>query len=229
MNALLVRFPRVTAWLVYIKAWLVAFMHFAAPVRLSYSQAGEDRLVEDILGDLAFRDQIYVDVGANHPTRLSNSYRFYRRGWRGVTIEPNRGLLLLHAWVRPADVRLAIGCGSVPDVLKFCHANSHVLSGFENPGSKATGILGGEWMPVLPLDVVLEGVGVQPIFLLSIDVEGFDLEVARGAVRSLARTRVVVIEGATEDAALMGFFREQGFEMVASTVHNLIFHKNDVS
>jgi len=79
----------------------------------------------------------------------------------------------------------------------------------------------------LPLDVVLQGVSNQPVFLLSIDVEGFDLEVARGAIDCLARTRAVIIEGQTTDIALMDFFRNQGFKMVAETDHNLVFARTD--
>jgi len=205
----------------------MAFVHAIGPIRHSYSQAGEDQLVEQFLGNQIPKDEIYVDVGANHPTQLSNTYRFFRRGYRGIVIEPNRLLLRMHRLVRSGDSRMAIGCGAIPSVLEFHYANSHVLSGFSTPRITSASILGGELMPVLPLDVVLQGVSNQPVFLLSIDVEGFDLEVARGAIDCLARTRAVIIEGQTTDIALMDFFRNQGFKMVAETDHNLVFARTD--
>ena len=51
----------------------------------SYSQEGEDILLSRI-----FRNQkkgFYVDIGAHHPTRFSNTYYFYKLGWRGINID----------------------------------------------------------------------------------------------------------------------------------------------
>ena len=45
----------------------------------SYSQEGEDMILKRI-----FENQttgFYVDVGAHHPKRFSNTYYFYKKGW----------------------------------------------------------------------------------------------------------------------------------------------------
>ena len=55
----------------------------------SWSQEGEDRILYRI-----FEQQpvgFYVDVGAHHPKRFSNTYFFYRRGWRGINIDAMPG------------------------------------------------------------------------------------------------------------------------------------------
>ncbi|HEY8402846.1 MAG TPA: hypothetical protein VIK89_16380 [Cytophagaceae bacterium] len=57
-------------------------------VRYSYSFTGEDRLIESILKPIITRTGFYIDVGCNEPRFISNSFLFYRRGWRGVTIDP---------------------------------------------------------------------------------------------------------------------------------------------
>lgn len=36
-------------------------------------------------------DGIYVDVGAFHPTKFSNTHLFYLNGWRGINIEARPG------------------------------------------------------------------------------------------------------------------------------------------
>ncbi len=214
-----------TTFLVYAKAWIVAVVHAVGPTRASYSQSDDDRIVERLLGGMPREGEIYVDVGANHPTRLSNTYRYYRRGFSGIVIEPNRILMRIHSVVRPRDTRLPIGCGETPGVFHFRHAASHVLSGFDNVGSKASEFRRGEWVPVLQLDTVLEGIGTPDIFLLSIDVEGLDKAVARGATRTLRRTRLVVIEGTPDDSEALSFFREQGFDLAATSEHNLFFRR----
>jgi len=48
----------------------------------SYSQEGEDMILRRI-----FERQstgFYVDVGAHHPKRFSNTYFFYKKGWSGI-------------------------------------------------------------------------------------------------------------------------------------------------
>ena len=213
------RFP----CLLIAKAWLYAWAHALSSGNRSFSQASEDEIVERLLDGRVSSDAIYIDVGGNHPSRLNNTYRFYRQGQSGIVIEPNRALLRIHAAIRRRDRRLAIGCGERAGIFRFRHSVSHVLSGFDSAGLKANEFRVDEWMPVLPLDTVWEGMGSPKVFLMSIDVEGFDLAVARGAVETLKHTRIVVIEGSTADEEMVFFFRDQGFTIAAETLHNVIF------
>jgi hypothetical protein len=50
----------------------------------SYSQEGEDMILQRMFGEK--KHGFYVDVGAHHPRRFSNTYSFYRRGWSGINI-----------------------------------------------------------------------------------------------------------------------------------------------
>ncbi len=55
---------------------------------------------------------------------------------------------------------------------------------------------GAQSVPVLDLDTTLSRLGLdnEPIHLLKIDVEGYELEVIRGAAKSLKRTDMIVLE-----------------------------------
>lgn len=206
-----------------LKSWLIACVDSRGGGSPSYSQTGEDRIVLDLFESLNIESRTYVDVGANHPTRLSNTYLLYRNGYRGVVVEPNRSLLVVHRRFRPEDVHIGVGCGEMTDVLSFRHATSHVLSGFESGGLKASDFRESEYIPVLPLDVILSKMDIKEIALLSIDVEGFDLQVVLGAKETLKKTRIVVIEGEESDTRLMDTFGESGFRLEDKTLHNLIF------
>jgi hypothetical protein len=61
---------------------------FAHERLASYSQHQEDLLIDLLLGQKA--TGFYVDVGANHPVRNSNTKRFSDRGWTGINAEPGR-------------------------------------------------------------------------------------------------------------------------------------------
>ena len=71
----------------------VEAMVYAIRQRDSYSQHGEDKLVRQLLEKLNLKDLLYVDIGANHPIKISNTYLLYRNGMRGIVIEPNRDFL----------------------------------------------------------------------------------------------------------------------------------------
>ena len=216
---LLKRFPST----VLLKAWLVALRNSMGAVRESYSQTGEDRIVEQLLEKEKITSRFYIDVGANHPSKLSNTYRMYRNGFSGLTIEPNQSLLRLHRIFRKRDMQLGIGCGDVPALLKFQHATSHVLSGFQNDDLKTSDFRGTEFIPVLPLDLVTAGLDIEEITVLSIDVEGYDTHVVSGASQTLRKTRIVVIEADAGDGEMLPLFESAGFVIVERTKHNIVF------
>src|SRR4051812_7168126 len=81
--------------------------------RVSYSQCGEDLILEHILGEyLRIPQPSYLDLGAHHPTYLSNTYRFYRKGGSGVCVEPDPVLFAPLRAARPRDVCLNAGVGA---------------------------------------------------------------------------------------------------------------------
>lgn len=53
----------------------------------SYSQEGEDLVLARIFGNLKLTTGFFVDIGAHHPTRFSNTFYFYRRGWCGINVD----------------------------------------------------------------------------------------------------------------------------------------------
>jgi hypothetical protein len=77
----------------------------------SFSGYGEDLMV---LGWLQhYRCDLskvrYVDVGASHPTRLSNTYLLYCAGARGILIEPDPEQASLLRAKRPRDIVVNAG------------------------------------------------------------------------------------------------------------------------
>ena len=100
----------------------------------SFSQYGEDLIICDLLQD-HLSNGFYVDIGANHPSKLSNTYRLYTLGMRGVTVEPNQSFCSLHQRYRPGDVCVCAGLGSAEGVACFFERGYHGVSSFlESPG-----------------------------------------------------------------------------------------------
>jgi len=73
---------------------------------LCSSQEGEDMVLANLFssGEQGF----YVDVGAHHPTRFSNTFYFYKKGWSGINVDPNEDLMTAFKVSRPRDINLCL-------------------------------------------------------------------------------------------------------------------------
>ncbi len=71
-----------------------------------YSQLGEQMVVMNILGrmDQSKINKVYVDIGAFHPYKGSNTYKLYLKNWRGVVVDPNPEKTKQFSIERPLDI-----------------------------------------------------------------------------------------------------------------------------
>lgn len=76
---------------------------------ISYSQTGEDIIIDFFLAAKKITRFSYLDIGANHPTRLSNTFKFYEQGFRGVCVEPDPAVFSMLSEKRSKDVCLNVG------------------------------------------------------------------------------------------------------------------------
>ncbi len=78
---------------------------------LSYSQCGEDLIVQYIFSLRGVLKPTYLDIGAHHPFALSNTAIFYMKGCRGVNVEANPDLFRFFKRHRLRDINLNLGIG----------------------------------------------------------------------------------------------------------------------
>jgi FkbM family methyltransferase len=176
------------------KRFLVGILH-SLFIRSTYSQYGEDIFFIDFLNinKIEVDKFIYVDIGANHPTDISNTYLLYIKGMSGIVMEPNNELCRLFKRFRKRDTVLNIGCYNSSTILKFNVSKTPVLSSFKNEWQDSD-IYKSYYIPVMCLDDALKNMGAKEIFLLNIDVEGLNYQVLEGAVLTLKRTLLVCLE-----------------------------------
>ena len=165
-------------------------------LRFTYAQHGEDIIAEALLPEAR---GFYVEVGAFHPVQISNTYLFYRKGWRGIAIDPNPAVPELFHRTRPRDlvVECAVGEDEGVRILDMTKAGeSHHLRG-AGVASQAS------QQPVCSIRVDcrrLESIlkdhlpAGQTIDFLSIDAEGHDLSVLRSNDWQKYRPRLIAVE-----------------------------------
>ena len=164
---------------------------------LSYAAAGEDLVLDFLTGHAPSGS--YVDVGCNHPLTGSNSYRFYRKGWRGIAIDANARFGPMFRRSRPRD-RFIQAC--VSDTVKevsFHHFRHDMLSSisgehfYDNDDHYALDRV--ETMTTTPLTALLQAADCPRAFdFLSVDVEGNDEAVLRSLDFDQYRPRVILTE-----------------------------------
>lgn len=81
----------------------------------SYSQFGEDLVVGKIFQSIGLdlETSYFLDLGAFHPSWISNTFLFYRRGLSGINVDTGRDKIRLFEAFRPRDVSLLAAV--VPD------------------------------------------------------------------------------------------------------------------
>lgn len=210
-------------------------MEFA---QLSYSQEGEDILLNRVFN---FKPQgVYVDIGAHHPKRFSNTYLFYKMGWRGINIDAMPGSMQAFKGIRTRDINLECGIGKERGRLIFHIFKEPALNTFDPEQARKNIEAGWELastseVDVFPLGEILEQnlpeIEASQIDFFSIDVEGFEINILQSNDWSRFSPRFILIEqlnfsldGLAENG-VFNFLNEKGYRFFAKTVNTVIYQK----
>jgi FkbM family methyltransferase len=196
--------------------------------RICFAQYGEDRVMFEILKKQHKGPFSYIDIGAHHPYIGSYTYLFYREGGSGVVVEPNRALLSLYGRVRPRDIALDVGVGSMDgsaDYFSFSQSTRSTFSAQQaeehqhRTGQQPTR----ESRSIRSLDsIVHEFFHDKPLALLSIDAEGLD-EAILSAYSFQVRPTVICVETTDQHSRISTILGGKGYTLVASVMQNAIY------
>jgi FkbM family methyltransferase len=183
---------------------------------------------------------VFVEVGAANPGYLSISALYRSLGWSVIAIEPNPSFCELHR-KRGYDV-LEYACGDHDeDGVDFCVVDSHRAGyemgeiSFESFSSLAIKESYAKLSHDLDirkikvnmrrLDTILatHAVGVERIDILSVDVEGWELEVLTGLNFNKYNPRVLVIENFFNDRKYRAYMLCRGYSLWAYIPPNDIY------
>jgi FkbM family methyltransferase len=163
---------------------------------LSYAQQAEDVLLARLFPQ---ENGFFIDVGANHPTHWSLTKLFSDRGWTGINVEPGAIFSEIEKQ-RPHDINLRMAISDQPGTMSFYEfPDQHGLSTLDEVEASTHHARGFRSrvhsVPVESLaSICKQYVGERTIDFLSIDVEGHELAVIRGADWEKFRPICVIIE-----------------------------------
>lgn len=151
----------------------------------------------------------FIDIGAYAPKLYSNSFYFYKRGWRGINIDGAPGGMAAFDKSRPGDINIEAVVSDVEAEMDFYHWESPFLINTLSADMAAhwTKALGREpdrvRVKTQRLDRILDArlPRDQPISFMSVDVEGHDLPVLCSNNWAAYRPEIVLVEHHVLEAA----------------------------
>jgi len=189
--------------------------------QLSFSQFGEDLILNSLFELRGIANGFYVEVGAYNPLQLSNTYFYYKKGWRGICIEPNPKSINKMKLRRPGDIHLNLAVSMNPGKVQFVcdEAKSGILDEsyiFKNQSGKECIMV-----ETQPLRSVFEQhlPQGQSISFMSVDCEGHDLIVLESNNWEKYRPFVVLVEEHSEgkDQSIPNFLSAKQYEFYSRT------------
>lgn len=160
----------------------------------SYAQYGEDLILCELLKDLPLKKQHYVDIGAYHPWKMSNTALFYKNGWRGLIIDPSPNMLQFKD-ERPSDTVIQCCCGSYDGETDMFYHNSWSTASLLNTwdiNNKFT-----TKVKIYKLSTLLTNYYykyINDISLCSIDTEGTEKDILLGIDWTTFKPMVFIVE-----------------------------------
>jgi FkbM family methyltransferase len=196
-----------------------------------HAQHGEDRALLEFFGGVR---GFYVDVGANDGLSNSNTAALDQMGWRGILVEADPNLADICRQARPGST--VVACAAADPTQRGSESAFQRVS----PGhDKTTGLstlvdssalqrkamqIGARistiTVPVRSLDDILEKHGAPNAFeLLSVDVEGAELEVLRSCDLTRWRPRIIIAEdnSVSGDGPVRRYLRRFGYHLACRT------------
>jgi FkbM family methyltransferase len=180
------------------------FKYRLPPIRRAFDDTSEHGELPLLQRLAVGSNQFLVDVGANDGITVSNSYGLIVRGWEGILIEPYPPCFqeLQTRYAQNGRIRLVnSACGRVPGELDLYLGRDGDRAGYATLCTDDT-----EWfrinrigksikVPVSPLTTILEQHDCPSRFaLLSVDTEGYDLQVLESLDFERFRPSVIITE-----------------------------------
>jgi len=201
-------------------------------VEYYFSQYGEDIIVSRYF-PAAYRG-FFVEVGALHPYRYSNSALFHIRGWRGITIDPNPEAVLEFERARPEEHHVCAAVAHETGVLRYQMFSEPAFNRLRSSNVTVADHAPGGGRPIREIDVpveplskILEGrlPASRRIDFLSVDCEGTDFDVLRSHDWDRNPVNVVCVEDwdASSTSAISALMAARGFDWVGQTHQTRVF------
>lgn len=216
--------------------WLARKTWLTKSYRTYFSQFGEDAVLRELIS-LKKNRGFFVDVGAYHPKKFSNTYMLYKRGWRGINVDMDPVKILSFNLARSDDHNV---CAAVSDKVenvtiynfsKFGLGSTIDLKTVSNTEAPPTEK---REVQTITLAEILEKSAFKnrEIDLLSIDTEGVDFKVLTSFDIDVYKPKIIVIESMLRsipeimECEIYKYLIMHSYQLVSWVHLSMIFKRN---
>jgi FkbM family methyltransferase len=205
----------------------------------SFSQEGEDLIIDKILNYK--KKGFYIDIGAHHPIKYSNTYIFYKRGWNGINIDAMPDSMNEFKKIRPKDKNIQAAISNENTNVTFYIFNEPALNTLNSEEAKSKDNKNG-YRIVKEIKVVtiklsellaIQMENNQEIDFMSIDTEGNDLNVLKSNDWEKYRPKLIMVEDLKfknlEDynqSEIFNYMKSLNYSIVAKTINTVFYQLN---
>ena len=184
------------SWFLKFKLLINLIKYRGIFFKKQYSKNGEDQYLKKIFKDI--KKGTYLDIGAYHPYRASNTCLLYKKGWSGINVDINKESIDLFNIARPNDINLNIAIGDKNKVQTFYYKKQrHPMNTLNKEFAKnyfykkKTHIKKSKIM-TRTFDYLIKD--LKSIDLLDVDVEGNEYEVVKKIDFKKINFKVILVE-----------------------------------
>jgi FkbM family methyltransferase len=187
----------------------------------SYSQTGEDVIIEFILKARGITKWTWLDIGAHDPEYLSNTAMWYGNGMRGINVEANPKLTERFSKNRAKDINLNIAVADTNGTMDFYVMDPDTLSTLSEEEAEHFQTLGHRISEKIQIktmtvpDIIKNFAGGKFPDVLLIDAEGYELPILKTIDWDRAKPKIICLESAPYDSKFKNYFKTmQKIEMI---------------
>ena len=186
---------------------------------LSFGWEGEDRIFIDMIEQGIMPEKgAYLDVGAHHPFKASNTALLYMRGWSGINVDIINERLF--KWFRRRDKFIY---GYVMADVSYYFPNKLFTSDVDVAQDR----LGKGWECSVTTGIPnIDPKQFKDYTLLCLDIDGGDYKVLR-ALMEVYQPPFICAENILEEQRTIDYYLESlNYKKCCQTLHNGIWKKN---
>lgn len=216
---------------VYASAEIIPNIPGGGYCKVSYSQYGEDAIIQGLTKQYNIQIKHYMDIGANHPCYGNATLVFYLEGATGCLVEPNSDYIQILKNYRPNDTVIQCGVSSNEndgkELLYYEIERWNTRNTFSKEQAdeyrKRDYLVNEKYVPMISLNRLIEKFG-QKVDYISIDVEGLEYEILKDF--DFGKYNILIWNIEKSDSAVNDILLKNNYTLVAETLSNEIYLKN---
>lgn len=221
--------------------FLLSKIFFNLKIMRSFSQEGEDLIIDRIFktNKIKSKNVFYLDIGAGHPIKYSNTLYFYFKEAKGITVDANYENFFLQKYLRPKDFSFNFLLGSSNKLVEFYKFKQPELNTISQ--NKLKELARHNIFPLNKKKIDQKSLNdffnieiksnLSKINFLNIDIEGGELELIKAIDWTKIRPNIICIEIIADnfseilESEIYKIITSQNYSLFSKLYNSVIFVK----